>query len=124
MASFYGLFSHYTFTCFTMEPASLYEYNLFIFFTSFQSCLIGDYHLIIFLRRTEPFLIAFPGTPAGLVTSSRRFRHFDVTLSRSLTRSCSRLFLATFLRVFQAKDFAKTGMRTFDPWHRSELIDE
>ena len=101
-----------------------YMNTTYLYFSHHVNPLIGDYHLIIFLRRTEPFLVAFPGTPAGLVTSSRRSRHFDVTLSRSPKRSCSRLFLATFLRVFQAKDFAETGMRTFDPWRRSELIDE
>ena len=61
---------------------------------------------------------SFPGPPAGLLISSRRSRLFDVTLSRS--HDPARLFFATFLRVFQVKEIAETGMRTIDPTERMD----
>ena len=68
MALFYGLYSHYTFYM-LYNGTSIIIWIQLIYFSHHVNPLIGDYHLIIFLRRTEQFLIAFPGTPADSSSS-------------------------------------------------------
>ena len=109
MASFYGLYSHYTFTCFTMEPASLYEYNL-LYFSHHVNPLIGDYHLIILSKtnRTVSRSLSWNACRSRhLLSPLPPFRRNPLTLSHTI-------LLATFSRDFSSSLSGKRFCRDWD----------